>query len=313
MSNEVNALVKRRKVGSAPLKSVLKFMADCASDDGSGIYASKQYMADCIEISKRTVIRSVEILLERGLISETGRRACRRGYTVEYRINLDKVRELPSAVKDREDTSSNGGASASSGTTSRGDTMSPVTPRHPRGDTLSPEEVTPCHPNQSKTKIEPIAPGAHTQNLDIGAEGGKPPAQTADAFADFFAEFQTVYPRLGCIEATEDALRSAIEAGVDPSRILAGARAYAAEQQGNEPRYIAYSENWVTAKRWERHPAPSATAPADKAAAIQEQRAKAIREGQSWVASLVSPRAAREMLAAGLVTADQCRAVGVDL
>lgn len=313
MSYEVAALVQKKKVGCRTLKSVLMFMADRASDDGRGIYASKSYIADILETTKRTIIRSVETLLERGLISKTGKRSCKRGYTVEYRINLDKVLELPSVFKDDEDAPLNGGAPAPSDTTSRGDTLSPVTPRHPRGDTLSPEEVTHCHPNQSKTKIEPIAPGAHTQNLDIGAEGEKPTAQAADAFADFFAEFQTAYPRLGCIEATEDALRSAIEAGVDPSRILAGARTYAAEQQGNEPRYIAYSENWVAAKRWERHPAPSATAPADKAAAIQEQRAKAIREGQSWVASLVSPSAAREMLAAGLVTADQCRAVGVDL
>lgn len=132
-------------------------------------------------------------------------------------------------------------------------------------------------------------------------------------FSAFLAEFQAAYPRLGDLEKTEDALRAAIDAGAEPSRILAGVRAYADEQKGNEPRYIAYSENWIAAKRWERHATPSANGNGSNVEVIREQRAKAIREGQSWVASSVSPSAAREMIALELVTAEQCKAVGVDL
>lgn len=93
-------------------------------------------------------------------------------------------------------------------------------------------------------------------NLDTGTHHREPENQAPgdvvsqnDARADFdqlFTEFKSVYPRMGDREATEDALRAAIEGGVDPVQILAGARAYAREQEGNAARFIAYSENWLT-------------------------------------------------------------------
>ncbi|WP_139792915.1 hypothetical protein [Pseudophaeobacter leonis] len=58
---------------------------------------------------------------------------------------------------------------------------------------------------------------------------------------------------MGDAEKTEDALRKALGEGTDPTEILAGAKAYAVEQAGNQPRYIKYSENWVEEKRWRQH------------------------------------------------------------
>ncbi|AVO37374.1 helix-turn-helix domain-containing protein [Pukyongiella litopenaei] len=50
-----------------------------------------------------------------------------------------------------------------------------------------------------------------------------------------------------------------------------------------------------------------------RAETIRQQRAKAIREGQSWVGRHISPSAARELVDLQLVTAEQCRAAGVQL
>jgi hypothetical protein len=55
---------------------------------------------------------------------------------------------------------------------------------------------------------------------------------------------------MGDAEKTEDALRTALGEGADPQEVLAGAKAYAVEQEGNKPRYILYSENWLKQKRW---------------------------------------------------------------
>ncbi len=130
-------------------------------------------------------------------------------------------------------------------------------------------------------------------------------------FDEFRMRFLRAYPKVGDEGATENELRKAIKAGADPDRILAGARAYADEQDGNAPRYIAYSENWLAKKRWEHS---SQTAPAERnPEAIAEVRAKAIREKAPWIGRHLSAAAARELVARQMVTAEQCRAAGVDL
>ncbi|HCP80327.1 MAG TPA: hypothetical protein DIT67_01590, partial [Octadecabacter sp.] len=96
MSNEVFTAVKRRKVGSPTMKSVMLYMADSASDDGSGIWVSKATMAADLEFkSKRTVQGAIGDLMAAKLVSEVGQRGCSHGYTIEYRINLDAVLALP--------------------------------------------------------------------------------------------------------------------------------------------------------------------------------------------------------------------------
>lgn len=130
-------------------------------------------------------------------------------------------------------------------------------------------------------------------------------------FEDFQREFEAVYPRLGDGKATEAELRAAIEEGTDPAKILAGARAYAAEQEGNRKQYIARSENWLKAKRWVQH-APASKEAADPAKVL-EFHANTIREGKPFLCRTISAATARECIAAGLVTLDQCREAGVQL
>jgi biotin operon repressor len=63
-------------------------MADKASDYGTGIWASKQTMADELEVSKQTVITTIKGLVSDGLLVEVAHRRCATGYLVEYAIDL---------------------------------------------------------------------------------------------------------------------------------------------------------------------------------------------------------------------------------
>ncbi|WP_300067775.1 helix-turn-helix domain-containing protein [uncultured Ruegeria sp.] len=142
---------------------------------------------------------------------------------------------------------------------------------------------------------EPCAPtdAAHTQDL---------------IFEDFVAQFERAYPRLGDGTATVAALKAAIEDGADPAAILAGARAYAAEQKNNRKQYIAYSENWLRDKRWTQH-TPTKSAIVDRERLL-ETHAKTIKEGKAHLCSPISDAMAWECVQAELVTMQDCRAVG---
>lgn len=148
MSWDVISACAKAKVGSAMRKALLVYMADKASDDGSGIWASKNNIALDMETTRRTIQREILQLIELGVLSEVGKRECANGYTVEYQINLHAVKSLPSTR----------------------DTLSPVSPRHGEGrhtvsgtrDTLSPEP--PIEP--------PIEPTSLREDA-FGGSGGK--------------------------------------------------------------------------------------------------------------------------------------------
>lgn len=294
MSHVATGIVQRRVVGSTTSKAVLMFMAASASDDGTGIWTSKPNMAADLEMNKRTVQRAVDALLTSRLISEVGKRKCKNGYTVEYKINLGVVQKLPSTRKD--DDFPTGDRLSPLPQDIGGDRVSPVTERHLTGDRVTPQEVTECHPNHTGTIQEPIAADA-AQYLDFDFDG-------------FLKSFEAVYPRIGNRDQTAEALRTAIEDGATPSEILSGAKAYAAEQKGNAKRFIAFSQNWVEAKRWTEQEAEK---PKANRQDILETRAKAIKEKRSWVANTVTANEARELIAARLVTEDECKAAGIAL
>ena len=95
MSFHVTSICTNHKFGSATRKQVISFLADKASDDGSGIWCSKGTIAQSTELGKSTVKRTITQFVNEGIILETGKRSNNRGYTVEYRINLDRVAQLP--------------------------------------------------------------------------------------------------------------------------------------------------------------------------------------------------------------------------
>ncbi len=136
----------------------------------------------------------------------------------------------------------------------------------------------------------------------------EPPHTQDFVLEDFVGQFETIYPRLGDVPATLQALRKAIKEGADPAAILAGARAYAAEQKGNDRQFIKLSENWLRDKRWVQY-TPTTSATVDHKLLL-ETHAKTIREGKAHLCSPISNETAWACVKAQLVTVQQCRAVG---
>ncbi len=75
-----------RRFGSAARKQIIMFLADKASDDGSGIWCSKGTIQHHTELSESTVKRTIIDFLREGILIETGRRQCKNGYTVIHRM-----------------------------------------------------------------------------------------------------------------------------------------------------------------------------------------------------------------------------------
>ncbi|WP_417702263.1 helix-turn-helix domain-containing protein [Pseudophaeobacter sp.] len=290
MSIEIHALIKRRVVGSPTKKAILLYMADAASDDGSGIWVSKGNMALDLEMkSKRTVQTNIADLVEAGIVSEVGQRKCKNGFTVEYRINLNTVSSLPQTRA----------ANAPVPQHIAGALNARVQEMRPTGAGDAPPPVQEMHPNHPLNHNRTLcaADADHTQQLDFD-------------FSGFFDQFADAFPRMGDAEKTEDALRKALGEGTAPAKILVGAKAYAVEQKGNQPRYIKYSENWIEEKRWRQHVTkPVASVDPQK---VLEERAKDIQARKPW-ARTIKVSQAGECITAGLVSVAQCRAAGINV
>ena len=96
MSNLVSNVIQTKKIGSLTKKAILMYMADKASDDGSGIWVSKGNMAADLEMSTRAVRVNIKDMLATGVLKIAGQKQCRNGYTIDYKINLELISKLPS-------------------------------------------------------------------------------------------------------------------------------------------------------------------------------------------------------------------------
>lgn len=104
MSNHLITAAYKADLRTPMRKAVMVLLADKASDDGSGIWASKQTMADELCCSKQAVITTIKGFIEEGLLIETGQRKSATGYTNCYAINVVALRaiELVKCHKDAE-------------------------------------------------------------------------------------------------------------------------------------------------------------------------------------------------------------------
>ncbi|WP_227493498.1 hypothetical protein [Paracoccus kondratievae] len=82
------------------------FLADKVSDDGSGIWCSTGRIQRHTELGETTVKRTINEFLNEGILIETGRRACKNGFTVVYRISLAAVRTLEGIAEPDDETGS---------------------------------------------------------------------------------------------------------------------------------------------------------------------------------------------------------------
>jgi hypothetical protein len=296
----VNWALEQRQLKPGPW-IVLIQLGDRHNKDTKQVNPEQATLAHDCNMSRATVNRHLDELEAAGLIQRVPRQhpVTRKRLSTFYILGLDfaqppEIEFAMSQIETRDLQGENENVEPSR--VSDCDTET-VSQNHEKPCLKNGENrVSNCDTNPVREPVkEPCAASApHSFDFDV-----------------FQRKFRDAYPRLGSLEATEDALREALEAGADPDHILAGARAYAVEQKGNKRQYIAYSENWLAQKRWEQF--PKTAAGASDPEVIAQVRAKAIREKAPWIGRHLSPSAARELVARGLVTEEECRAAGVDL
>ena len=149
MSNHLISTTYKRDLRTPMRKSVMALFADKASDDGSGIYASKQTMADELCCSKQAILDTIKAFVAEGLLVEIRKRRVANGFTVEYGIVVDALEALP-LVKCHADKL------ARQSTSLTGQPAGPVNEPY-RSTSLTPpvQQVDPNPPEPSSSKASP--------------------------------------------------------------------------------------------------------------------------------------------------------------
>ena len=80
--------------GNQTEKNLLMAMANYASDNGEGIWASNQCLADRAGVSRETATRTVKSLKDKGLIERLGIKKYGKTHTVIYRMDLTVLYHL---------------------------------------------------------------------------------------------------------------------------------------------------------------------------------------------------------------------------
>ncbi len=274
-----------RRFGSAARKQIIMFLADKASDDGSGIWCSKGTIQRHTELSESTVKRTIIDFLREGILIETGRRHCKNGYTVIYRIVLERVAALEPTAEPNIET---------------GVTVNPVQPEPGTGSTVNGVRGSRWTPNHPKT--------IH-----------KPPTrkrEAAEEVEDLEAEkILAAYPedRIRDRRTTLRLIAAAVKAGVEPDDLKQAVKAYAKESEGYTRSKVCFSDNWFKMRRWEKG---LAQVQADREKA-REAEAKGRAGLAEWIRERhplcrhITNRQIEDLIASKLVTPEQVRAAGL--
>ncbi|MBL4805737.1 MAG: hypothetical protein JKY31_00420 [Rhodobacteraceae bacterium] len=286
MSFHVTSTCTLRKFGSATRKQIISFLADKASDDGSGIWCSKGTIAQSTELSKSTVKRTITQFLNEGIILETGKRSNSRGYTVEYRINLDQVAQLP-LTKELPETT--------------GVTVNPVQHEPRRGSTVHPQGGSPRTPNHPLTIP-------------------KPPTRKRDGAEEVFSskEFETVWgafpeDRRRNKETCQQIFEEAISQEVTPEDILAAVQTYAQTTAGYTRGKVKFSDNWFRSTSWVEHVTARNEAEKSNALVLQDslERCKSWISNRSSMCAHISKAQIEALIAKGDVTQTMLISAGI--
>ena len=154
--------------------------------------------------------------------------------------------------------------------------------------------LTSGHGRAGSSKRDGLINGGRVSKQDTGLEA-------------LVSDFLSAFPKTGSRDETAKEIEVAIAAGAEPNHLVVAARAYAAEQKGNAPQYIARPENWLRRERWRE----VEVVPTVDRAVILHRRAGWIAEGKPWAATSITAAEPREVIGAGLVTAEQCKRAGV--
>lgn len=214
MSWKVATLCAERRFGSPVRKQIIMYLADKASDDGSGIWCSKGTIARQTELGETTVKRAVSEFVSEGILIETGRRNCVNGYTTVYSINLGQIGSLEPiydpdmGTGSRADGVQNGPGTGSAEAGVRGPQR---TPNHPKTSHKSPTRES----------------AAEVADQDF-----------EKTWAAFPADRQR--GRTACLAAYREAGRE----GYSPAELLQAVQSYARESEGFTRSKVSFSDNW---------------------------------------------------------------------
>ena len=279
-----------RRFGSAARKQIIMFLADKASDDGSGIWCSKGTIQRHTELGETTVKRIISEFLREGILVETGRRPCRNGYTVVYRIVIHKIRMLEPTAEPDIDT---------------GSTVDPVQPEPGTGSTVDGVGGPRWTPNHPKTIHKP--PTRESAREAAAAE-----------VEDLETEkILAAYPedRIRDRRTSLRLIAAAVKAGVKPDDLLQAIKAYAKESEGYTRSKVCFSDNWFKMRRWERGLA-QIQADREKACEAEARSRASLAE---WIHERhplcrhITSRQIEDLIASKLVTPEQVRAAGLQV
>lgn len=274
-----------RRFGSAARKQIIMFLADKASDDGSGIWCSKGTIQRHTELGESTVKRTISDFLKEGILIETGRRPCKNGFTVIYRIVLTRVMELESMVEPDDGT---------------GATVDPVQPEPGTGSTMDGVRGPRWTPNHPKTIHKP------------------PTRKRAEAAAvedERFEKIWAAYPKDRQRGKAECLARiaEAVKEGVDPDDLLRAVQTYATESAGFTRSKVCFADNWFQSRRWQPFLAKF-EAERETAEAVQaDHYARLVGwiRDRSPMCKHITPHQVTALVAANLVTKVQLHAAGL--
>ncbi|OCX66848.1 hypothetical protein BFP70_04000 [Thioclava sp. SK-1] len=283
MSWKVANLCAEKRFGSPVRKQIIMFLADKASDDGSGIWCSKGTVQRHTELGESTVKRTITEFLREGILVETGRRPCKNGYTVIYRIVLGVVNGLE-AISEPDDE-----PEFSTGSTADEVPDDPGTGS--AADGVPGPERTPNHPKTIQ----------------------KPPtrADTREAEDQDFEKAWAAYPpdrrrnKTTCRQQFERAIKD----GTTAKEFICAVNAYATATEGYTRSKVCFSDNWFRESRWQRFVEEARAAQIDAAeleAKHFRQLAGWVRE-RSWMCQHISRNQAGELLLRGLVSEPELR------
>jgi len=285
MSLRVIALCRSRIFRTHTIKHVIKEMADRASDNGTGIYCSKQTIANDTGLSKTSVKKTVNELLGSGLIVETGKYWRGGQYTKVYKINTEMVADLPKTNK-------------------------------PAG-----EESYPLHKTQSdggKANSTPRLGKKAAPNRPITLQ--EPLTREREAVGEilnycFMLAWQA-YPedRKRNREECAKQFKSAVALGAKPNDIVRAIQAYEQTSRGYTRSKVKFSDNWFKNMNWHQFIEQEALQENNITEAMKaslDRCAKWINEGSPLCAT-ISPTQVRALIDAGRVTHHQLVRVGLD-
>ncbi|RQP05068.1 MAG: hypothetical protein D1H97_14745 [Paracoccus sp. BP8] len=285
MSYHVESLCDCRKFGSAARKQIAMYLANKASDDGSGIWCSKHTMARHTELSLATVKRTIREFLAEGILVETGeQRPCDHGHTVVYRMVLEVVAslELLGPVRPAQPT---------------GVTVNPVQSVPPRGVRVTPRPGSPRPPNHPRN--HPVNPPTRTSARGEDAE-------KLDVLWEAYPEDR----RRDKVTTLHRAAEALIEASA--GELLAAVKCYSAETAGFTRSKISFSDNWFRLGRWRPYVAALRAQDATNAklAAASLSRAAEWIKSQHSLCRHLSARQVRDAVSLGLVSAVEAAQAG---